>query len=60
MKTCSTCGHLFVDDDLSVSSPAEELAKIFIESTGLEDRSADLCPECREKLEMLNLMGFEK
>jgi transposase len=57
MKTCPNCGHLLVDDGLPVSSPAEELADILIESTGT-DRLSDLCPTCREKVGIVNLLGF--
>jgi len=36
-----------------------ELGKIFLDHTS-GDNPADYCPECREELGMMNIVGFEK
>ena len=38
-------------------SPARELGDIFISGIGDVDIK-DICPECREQLGIINLMGF--
>jgi len=56
MKTCKKCFREFQEDDESVSL-AEELADIFhqdIEGYAVKD----LCPQCREDLGIVNILGF--
>ena len=48
-----------MDDDEAVAySPASDLGDIFISEIG-DASVADLCPECREELGILSLLGFE-
>jgi len=56
MKTCKRCFREFEKDDIA-ESPAEELADIFLQDIGVEDIN-DLCPQCREELGVMNLLGF--
>jgi DNA-directed RNA polymerase subunit RPC12/RpoP len=54
MKRCQRCGKEFEEADSGVT-PMEELGRIFLDSMGHE--SDRLCPECKEELGMLNIMG---
>lgn len=56
MKTCKRCFREFEEDD-QYMSPAEELADIFLQDIGVEDVN-DLCPQCREELGIMNILGF--
>ena len=56
MKTCKRCLREFEEDD-QYMSPAEELADIFLQDIGVEDVN-DLCPQCREELGIMNILGF--
>jgi len=38
-------------------SPATELADIMLQDIGVEDIN-DLCPQCREELGVMDLLGF--
>jgi hypothetical protein len=40
-----------------IYDPARKLGDIYLKSAGATGDD-DLCPECRKKLGMLNLMGF--
>jgi len=55
-KTCKRCFREFEEDHID-ESPAEELADIFLQDIGVEDINA-LCPQCREELGVMNLLGF--
>jgi hypothetical protein len=46
------------DDESPAYSPAQDLGKIFISDIG-DVNVEDLCPECREELGLMNLMGFK-
>lgn len=59
MKICERCFQEFTEDENLYRSPAEELSDIFLETTGAEN-GHDLCPQCREELGMLNLMGLNQ
>jgi len=59
MKICSKCFGEFNEREDTGNNPVVELGDIFFEFT-TEDNSDDLCPQCREELGMLNLVGFEK
>ncbi|MBN1547656.1 MAG: hypothetical protein JW902_13480 [Syntrophaceae bacterium] len=56
MKTCDHCLREYSDEDDPVT-PAEELGGIVLDA--MED-SPNLCPECREELGILTLLGFGK
>jgi len=57
MPRCKRCGQKFeADDDLDYS-PARELGDIFVESIGDVDPQS-LCPDCREELGIVSLLGF--
>jgi hypothetical protein len=56
-KQCKRCFQEFAEDENLFQSPARDLADIFLETTGAEN-SHDLCPQCREELGMLNLIGI--
>lgn len=57
MKICKRCLREFSEEDLLDSSPATRLAEIFIGDIDIQDIN-DLCPECREELGVMNLLGF--
>jgi hypothetical protein len=57
MKLCKKCFREFDENDKMEDSPAKELGDIFISETGNVDIK-DICPECREELGIINLMGF--
>ncbi len=59
MKICSKCFREFNEREDTDYNPAVALGDIFLEHTAGAN-GADLCPECREELGMLNLMGFGK
>jgi len=56
MKICKRCFREFEEDDQYVS-PGEIVANIMIRDIGVEDIN-DLCPQCREELGVMNLLGF--
>jgi len=56
MKTCKRCFREFEEDD-QYMSPAEELADIFLENIGVEEDINDLCPQCREELGEVSILG---
>lgn len=59
LKTCKRCFREFEEEEvLDVdTSPATELADIMLRDIGIEDIN-DLCPDCREELGVINLLGF--
>jgi len=57
MKTCKRCFREFDEADVVEVSPATELGDIFIQDIGIEDIN-DLCPECREEMGVMHLLGF--
>ena len=58
MKLCKKCFREFDEDDKMDDSPARELGDIFISKIGNDDLEKELCPECREELGVMNLIGF--
>lgn len=58
MQTCKRCFREFEEDGIDISPP-EELADIVLLDTGTEDIN-DLCPQCREELGLMSLMGVWK
>lgn len=57
VRICRDCLRPFEEYQNQDYDPARELGDIFLKSTGIAGND-DLCPECRDKLGMLNLMGF--
>jgi hypothetical protein len=57
MKLCKKCFKEFDENDKREDSPARELGDIFLKAIGDVDIE-DFCPECREELGIVNLMGF--
>jgi len=57
MKTCSQCGMLFEEDDVSEPGPLEEMTDMFLGSAD-SSRDAQLCPRCKEELAMMFIAGF--
>jgi len=59
MKPCKRCFREFEESEADVvdASPATELADIFLRDIGVEDIN-DLCPQCREELGVMDLLGF--
>lgn len=64
MKICQNCFQEFEDLPYpeAASNPAEVLGEIFLDAVGGDNPSAQdasqLCPACREKLGIVNLLGF--
>jgi len=57
MKMCKRCFRILDEDEDSDYSPARELGDMFI--SDMEDNDVEsICPECREELGIMNLMGF--
>jgi len=59
MKTCKRCKRCFrefEEEDTDISPP-EELADLFLQDIGTEDIN-DLCPQYREDLGVVNMLGF--
>lgn len=59
MKICKNCFLEFDEQEDVNSNPISELGKIFLEYTN-GDNPVDYCPECREELGMMNMVGFQK
>jgi len=57
LKTCKRCFQEFDEEDVLENSLPTELADIFIQDIGTDDIN-DLCPQCREELGVINLLGF--
>lgn len=58
MKTCKKCFREFDENENADYSPARNLGDIFISNIGDVDVK-DICPDCREELGILNLIGFK-
>jgi len=57
MKTCKRCFREFGEEEVLDVSPTTELADIMLQDIGVDDIN-DLCPECREELGKVTLLGF--
>jgi hypothetical protein len=57
MKLCKRCFKEFDEDENIYSIPARELRDIFISDIG-DMNIEDICPDCREELGVMSLMGF--
>jgi hypothetical protein len=58
LNICPRCLKHYEDME-QYTSPMEELGAIFLRSTGREDND-QLCPDCKEELGMMNLIGFNQ
>jgi len=65
MKICQNCFQEFEDMTEAATIPAEVLGEIFLEAVGCDNPEAigvqdarRFCPSCREKLGIVNLLGF--
>lgn len=56
MKVCVRCNREFQDGHF-YSNPFIEIGEIYLECTGTV-RIDEICPECREELCVLSLLGF--
>ncbi len=56
MPPCKRCGVQFKKNEDLDDSPMRELGDIFVESVGDID-SQSLCPDCREELGIVSLLG---
>jgi hypothetical protein len=62
MKRCKRCLQVYTDiqnEKMTEENIAIKLGDLFQRGTG-HDKENDLCPQCREELGMLNLMGFKR
>jgi hypothetical protein len=59
LKLCERCFKEFDEDESVDYSPARELGDIFISSVSKDDIQ-EFCPQCREELGVINLMGFRR
>ena len=57
MRLCKRCFKEFDEDESMDYSPARQLGDIFVSGVSKDDVQ-DICPECREELGVMNLMGF--
>jgi len=59
LKLCQRCYKEFDEDESVDYSPARALGDIFISDVSKDD-ILTRCPECREELGVINLMGFRR
>lgn len=57
MKLCTRCQQYFEDKEDVGESPVAELADIFLAGSEHAEPE-DMCPQCREELGMMTLLGF--
>jgi len=59
VKICKRCFREVEESEVDVVdvSPSTELAEIMLQDIGVEDIN-DLCPQCREELGVMDLLGF--
>ena len=58
MKICRNCSRPFDKQQDLDYGPARELGDIFLRRSSADD-DEELCPDCREKLGVSNLLGFD-
>jgi len=58
MKICRRCFKEWNEHHDIDCSPATDLGDIFISNIGDVDVE-DICPDCREELGIINLLGFK-
>lgn len=57
MKTCKRSSVPLDEEEMEPDDPAQELGETFLVETG-DVAINDLCPQCRQDLGILNLLGF--
>ena len=57
MKICKQCLREFEDRIPVDFSPIQELGELFLDDVATEE-GKELCPDCREEMGVLNLLGF--
>ncbi len=62
LKICQNCFQEFEDTPEPANTPVEVLVEIFLEGVGDDDPGAQdarqLCSACKEKVGIVNLLGF--
>lgn len=59
MRLCKRCFKKFDENDNIGINPPKELGNLFLKSIGINDTD-DLCPECKERLGIINILGFNE
>jgi len=57
MKVCKRCFREFDEEEISDANHTTELADIMLRDIGIDDIN-DLCPQCREEIGVMDLLGF--
>ena len=57
MKTCKRCLRKYEERDPADYNPAQEIGELFLDAADPEGKN-ELCPDCREALGIMNLLGF--
>lgn len=57
MKICKYCGFRFEDIEIQETNPFQKMGELFYNSNNQID-SEEICPQCKEKLGILNILGF--
>jgi hypothetical protein len=58
MRICKRCFREFDDEDED-AGPVEKLGEIFLKSVDERDIKG-YCPECKEEIGIMNVLGFEE
>jgi hypothetical protein len=58
MKICKYCGLPFDDDKIQETNPVQKIGELFYNSRNLMD-GEEICLQCKEKLGILNILGFD-
>ena len=54
-RICKRCSREY-EDEINVASPMGQFGEIFLNIA--EDSSESYCPDCKEEIGMMNLLGF--
>ena len=57
-KICKRCFREFEEEENMDINPAEKFANLMLRDMGVEEDIRDLCPQCREELGIMNILGF--
>ena len=57
MRICTNCFREFDEKEILESSPGVDLADNALQDIGIDDVN-DLCPDCREDLGVMTLLGL--
>lgn len=58
MKICTYCGLPFDDTEIQETNPVQKIGELFYDSIN-QINSEEICPQCKEKLGILNVLGFD-